>query len=104
MDPPWIDGPAEPEPKFEISIVPAPKCEACGSEMAPASDIEWKCEQLSCGGYGSHVHTGVYPLRKRTNLIVDDIEGPPTTGEQRKAFRKWVEDYDIKEGDDGPQY
>lgn len=79
----------------EISVVPASKCDACGERMIPYDSIHWKCGAEGCTAYGLPVHIGVYPIRYRSPMIVDDIEGPPPTKEQREAFRKWVKDYDF---------
>ena len=47
----------------DISLVPAPKCEACGNKMEPASSYQWRCTTGECAEHGKLIHTGVMPLR-----------------------------------------
>lgn len=72
---------------IEVSLVPAPRCENCMHTMVPYDSIHWTCTTLDCIEKGKPIHTGVYPLNEK-HLIVDDIEGPPPTQEQKEAMRR----------------
>ena len=49
---------------FSTSVVPAPKCTNCGTEMTSHSDNDWHCRNVSCPLHLHPVHTGVFPIRK----------------------------------------
>jgi len=48
----------------EASLVPAALCESCGTQMAPASQTEWKCKNQACPERDKPKLTGVYPVRE----------------------------------------
>ena len=48
---------------YSVGVVAAPKCGACGAEMAAASATEWQCSDPSCTENGKPVRTGVFPIR-----------------------------------------
>jgi hypothetical protein len=51
---------------FSVSMVAAPKCAECGTEMDPASSTHWKCPDESCDKHEEPIHVGVYPMRSVT--------------------------------------
>jgi hypothetical protein len=49
--------------QFSASLVAAPRCSECQSEMVPASSTEWRCENPDCSLHGRPFNLGVYPAR-----------------------------------------
>jgi len=47
-----------------ISWIPAPKCETCGTVMAPVSPDKWACSHEVCPEAGVSVKTDVIPMAK----------------------------------------
>ena len=46
-----------------VTMVPAPKCESCGTRTVRASSVAWVCEK--CGDTLSAPDLGVYPVQDR---------------------------------------